>query len=389
MEKKIALLGSTGSIGKQTLEVIEALGHDYRVVALTAGSSDRLLAEQVKRFNPELAVLTDHEATERLRKKIGENGSVVESGDQGQIMAATWPTADLVVMAQVGFSGFRPLVAALKDGKMIALANKESLVIGGSILKRMGLLDREKILPVDSEHSAIWQCLEGSDPKTVARIYLTASGGPFYGRKREDLNLVTPDQALQHPNWQMGKKITIDSATMMNKGLEVIEAKWLFDLSLDQIEVIIHRQSIVHSMVEYIDGSILAQMGVADMRLPIQHALTYPDRKISRVENFNPFGKKLDFFPPDRDNFPCLDLAYRAAYLGGTMPAVLNGANEVAVAAFIENRIKFTAIPQVIEEVMDGHLNIDSPGLEDVVSADQWSRHKAAGVIDQQTGRMS
>lgn len=388
MKKKIALLGSTGSIGQQTLEVIEALGSNYRVVALTAGSNDRLLAEQIKLFKPELAVLTDSEATERLKKIVGPGGSHIESGDQGQIMAATWPTADLVVMAQVGFSGFGPLVAALKEGKSVALANKESLVIGGSILKRLGLLDRGKILPVDSEHSAIWQCLGDWGTEAVARIYLTASGGPFYGWKWEDLSQVTPEQALKHPSWQMGKKITIDSATMMNKGLEVIEAKWLFDLRLDQIEVIIHRQSIIHSMVEYIDGSILAQIGAADMRLPIQYALTYPDRRESRVAGFDPFGKKLDFSPPDRDNFPCLDLACRAAYLGGTMPAVLNGANEVAVAEFIGNRIKFTAIPQLIEEVMGCHQNIDDPELEDVVSADQWSRRKAAEIIERQTGRM-
>ncbi len=389
MEKKIAILGSTGSIGKQTLEVIAALGEGYRVVALTAGGNDILLEEQVREFKPELAVLSNIEAAERLAGKIGTTGCTVKSGEEGQVLAATWPQADLVVMAQVGFSGFSPLVAALKQGKMVALANKESLVIGGTILEQMGLLDRKKILPVDSEHSAIWQCLGGSGSEEVSRIFLTASGGPFFGCTKKELASVTPARALKHPNWQMGRKITIDSATMMNKGLEVIEAKWLFGLDLDQIEVIIHRQSIIHSMVEYIDGSIIAQLGVPDMRLPIQHALTYPERTESRVDRFDPFGKKLDFYPPDRDNFPCLELAYRAAELGGTMPAVLNGANEIAVAEFIGGRIGFNAIPEVINSVMSSHTNVENPGIDDVVSADQWSRRKAAQIIDAQTGRMS
>ncbi len=388
MEKKIALLGSTGSIGRQTLEVIETLGRGYRVVALTAGSSDELLADQIRRFKPELAVLSDAEAAGRLKNKISDTGCPVASGDEGQLRAATWPSADLVVLAQVGFSGFNPLVAALQEGKKVALANKESLVIGGAILERMGLLDRNRILPIDSEHSAIWQCLGGAGPEEVARIYLTASGGPFFGRTKAELNNVTPAQALKHPNWQMGSKITIDSATMMNKGLEVIEAKWLFNLDLDQVEVIIHRQSVIHSMVEYIDGSIIAQLGVPDMRLPIQHAITHPERSESRVERFDPFGKRLDFYPPDRHNFSCLDLAYRAARLGGTMPAVLNGANEVAVAEFIANKIKFTAIPDVIAEVMDSHTSMETPGIEDVVNADQWSRRKADEIIGVQMGRM-
>ncbi len=382
MEKRIAVLGSTGSIGKQTLQVIEALGEGYRVVALTAGSSDELLVKQIRRFKPELAVLSDTEAAGRLAAKVTATGCTVAAGEEGQLQAAAWPSADLVVLAQVGFSGFGPLVAALKEGKMVALANKESLVIGGEILKRMGLLDREKILPVDSEHSAIWQCLGDTGPGEVARIYLTASGGPFFGCTRLELDAVRPEQALKHPNWRMGNKITIDSATMMNKGLEVIEAKWLFGLKLEQIEVVIHRQSIIHSMVEYIDGSIIAQLGVPDMRLPIQHAITYPERLESRVERFDPFGKRLDFYAPDRDNFPCLDMAYRAARTGGSMPAVLNGANEIAVGEFIAGRIKFTAIPEVIEAVMDEHTVIEIPGIDDVVAADQWSRRKAAEIID-------
>ncbi len=383
MEKKIAVLGSTGSIGRQTLDVVESLGSNYRIVALTAGSNDCLMAEQVRQFRPELAVLNDPQAAERLKQAVHGTGCTIAAGESGQLQAATWPEADLVVMAQVGFSGFGPLVAALNEGKVIALANKESLVIGGSILKQEGLLDRERILPVDSEHSAIWQCLGGAAKEDIARIFLTASGGPFYGWEKNELNKVTPAQALKHPNWQMGNKITIDSATMMNKGLEVIEAKWLFDLELEQIEVIVHRQSIIHSMVEYIDGSVIAQLGVPDMRLPIQHALTYPEREKRRVERYNPFGKQLDFYPPDLDNFPCLALAYRAAKQGGTMPAVLNGANEIAVARFIEKTLSFTAIPEVIEQVMDSHDKIDKPGIEEVISADKWSRRRAAEVIDE------
>ncbi len=387
--KKIAVLGSTGSIGCQTLEVIKALGPEYKIVALAAGSSDELLAEQVRLFKPEMAALINRESAARLRVKIGLQECIVEEGQEGQLTAATWPGADLIVMAQVGFSGFEPLVAALQHGKMVALANKESLVIGGEILMRQGLLDRSKMLPVDSEHSAIWQCLGSSSTETVNRIYLTASGGPFYGWTRAELEKVTPSGALKHPNWQMGSKITIDSATMMNKGLEVIEARWLFNLSLEQIEVIIHRQSIVHSMVEYIDGSILAQLGLPDMKLPIQYALTYPERKNNNFKRFNPFGQVLEFNKPDRENFPCLDLACSAARTGGTMPAVLNGSNEIAVDAFIQGKIGFMSIPYVIETVMQNHNVISDPAVEDAISADNWSRLRAAEVIDGLIGRVN
>ncbi len=388
MVKRIVILGSTGSIGRQTLEVIEDLGNQYRVAALTAGSNDHLLSNQVKRFRPELAVLSDTEAAARLADRVSGLGCAVIGGEEGQIQAATWPEADIVVMAQVGFSGFIPLLSALKKGKKIALANKESLVIGGDILKRLGLLNSDYIIPVDSEHSAIRQCLGSAHPDEVAQIILTASGGPFFGWKKDDLDHVTPEQALDHPNWQMGKKITIDSATMMNKGLEVIEARWLFDISLEQIEVVIDRQSIVHSMVEYVDGSIIAQIGTPDMRIPIQYALTYPERKQSRVERFRPFGKTLHFEQPDRNSFPCLDLAYRAAMTGGTMPAALNGANEVAVEQFIGGSIKFTDIAKVIEQVMNNHTVIENPGIDDVIDADIWSRHKSVEVIDELSGRM-
>lgn len=385
--KKIAILGSTGSIGRQTLEVIDALGPDYRVVALTAGSNYKLLVEQARKFKPEMIVLSDHGAAFKLKEETKDLSCKVLAGSNGQIAAATLFEADLVVMAQTGFSGFEPLVAALKDDKMIALCNKESLVIGGEILERKGLLNRKKLLPVDSEHSAIWQCLGSSSLEDISKIYLTASGGPFYGKEGTELAEVTPEMALQHPNWTMGDKITIDSATMMNKGLEVIEAKWLFDLNLDQIEVVIHRQSIIHSMVEYKDGSILAQLGLPDMKGPIQYAITYPERRENNFEKFNPYGRVLEFEKPDRINFPCLDLAYRAAAAGGTMPAVLSAANEEAVKLFLNGAIRFTEIPKLIEKVMNNHEIISEPEIEDAVEADRWSRLEAAAVIELLIGR--
>lgn len=385
--KRIAILGSTGSIGRQTLEVIDELGSDYSVVALTAGSNYKLLAEQARKFKPEMVVLSDQEAALKLKEEINDLNCKILSGSKGQNAAATMPTADLVVMAQVGFSGFEPLVAALKDDKMIAISNKESLVIGGEILERKGLLDRKRLLPVDSEHSAIWQCLGSTSLKDINKIYLTASGGPFYGKESTELAEVTPEMALQHPNWTMGEKITVDSATMMNKGLEVIEAKWLFDLYLDQIEVVIHRQSIIHSMVEYKDGSVLAQLGLPDMKGPIQYAITYPERRENKFEKFNPFGQVLELEKPDRVNFPCLDLAFKAAATGGTMPAVLNAANEEAVKYFLNGTIRFTEISKVIEKVMKNHKIICEPEVEDAVEADRWSRFEAAKVIELLIGR--
>ncbi|MDY6825781.1 MAG: 1-deoxy-D-xylulose-5-phosphate reductoisomerase [Bacillota bacterium] len=387
--KKIAILGSTGSIGRQTLEVIESLGPQYRVIALTAGSNDRLLADQILKFKPKIAVLSDKVAAGRLAKAVDGTGCQVLQGNEGQEVAATLDEADLVVMAQVGFSGFKPLVSALKQGKKIALANKESLVIGGEILDKQGLLDRTKIYPLDSEHSAIWQCLRSGEKEEVDKIYLTASGGPFFGKTREELNHVTVDEALKHPNWKMGGKITIDSATMMNKGLEIIEAMWLFGLRLDQVEVVVHQQSIVHSMVKYKDGSVIAQLGRPDMRLPIQYALTYPERLESRFENFDPFDLVLDFKKPDRDNFPCLKLACRAVKEGGTMPAVLNGANEEAVRSFLVGGIAFTNIAEVIETVMNRHRLVSNPILQDIIAADIWARREAKVCITALEGRMN
>lgn len=387
--KKIVVLGSTGSIGRQTLEVIEMLGPQYKIIALTAGTNDSLLAKQVIKFRPKLAVLSNEEAAGRLSEALNGIGCQVMSGDQGQEIAATLGEADLVVMAQVGFSGFKPLVAALKKGKDVALANKESLVIGGEILNKMGLLDRTRIYPIDSEHSAIWQCLRSGRKEEVDKIYLTASGGPFYGKTRKELSHVTAEEALKHPNWNMGGKITIDSATMMNKGLEIIEAMWLFDLCLDQIEVVVHRQSIVHSMVKYKDGSVIAQLGRPDMHLPIQYALTYPERLESKFENFDPFDLVLDFKKPDRENFPCLDLACRAIKEGGTMPAVMNGANEEAVRSFLTGLIGFNNIAEMIEAIMNKHKPMSDPILQDVVAADRWARREAKVYITAIERRMN
>ena len=388
MVKRIALLGSTGSIGTQTLEVIDGLGDDYKVVALAAGSNYKLLAKQIGKYKPEYAALENENSQEKLKEIVNGEHCQFGKGQEGQLLAARWPSADLVVIAQVGFSGFEPLIAALESGKKVALANKESLVIGGEILQRFGLLDRERIFPVDSEHSAIKQCWTARNREEIARIYLTASGGPFYGMKRAELQKVTPQDALKHPNWQMGPKITVDSATMMNKGLEVIEAKWLFDLSLDQIKVVIHRQSIVHSMVEYVDGSTIAQLGLPDMRTPIQYALTYPERKTSLVRSYNPYGSTLTFAEPDHANFPSLKLAFRAAEAGGTMPAVLNGANEVAVELFLAHKLAFNAIPNLIEKVMELHDNIKMPEVSDVIAADCWARKKAMETSAVLRGRM-
>ncbi len=387
--KKIVLLGSTGSIGRQTLEVVRSLGSDYRIIALAAGKNDRLMAEQVREFKPELAVMSGDDSALKLAEAVKDLDVRVESGELWQNRTAAWPEADLVVFAQAGFSGFKPLVSALQAGKTVALANKESLVVGGDLLTRLGLLENARIIPVDSEHSAIWQCLGSAATKEISRIYLTASGGPFFGSSWETLQGVTAEQALKHPNWQMGPKITIDSATMMNKGLEVIEAKWLFGIELEQIEVLVHRKSIVHSMVEYVDGTFLAQLGSPDMRVPIQHALTYPERKKGLAKKYNPLGCNLTFEAPDRENFPCLDLAYSAALTGGTMPAVLNGANEKAVEKFLAGKIRFTDIPAIISKVMNDHSPVMEYTLEEAVAANYWARTASEEIIGRLTGRMT
>lgn len=381
--KKIALLGSTGSVGRQTLEVARALKDEVQVVALAAGKNDALLAEQINLFKPSLAVLAEEEALARLKKHSLPQETELASGAEGQILCATHPEADLVVLAQSGFSGFRPLLAALEAGKMVALANKEAIVSGGDLLERLGLFDRQKIIPLDSEHAAIWQAKGGAKTSEIEKVILTASGGPFFGWSKRALEKVTPKEALKHPNWAMGPKITIDSATMMNKGLEVIEACWLFDLKLSQVEVVVHRQSVVHSVVEYIDGTMMAQLGSPDMRAPIQHALTYPARKKGLIKKYSLRGN-LSFEEPDYNNFPCLNLARQAFKAGGTMPAVLSAANEVAVEHFLEGKIGFTKIPKVIEMVTREHQPVFKFSLDEVLEADHEARQVARLVIEEE-----
>lgn len=383
--KRIALLGSTGSIGRQTLEVMENLGREYKVVALTAGSNRELLEKQVRHFKPELAVLSDEEEAARLQQSLAGSGCRVEAGPEGQIWAARWAGADLVVIALVGFSGFQPTLAALEAKKVVALANKEALVVGGELFARRGLLDPEQLIPLDSEHSAIRQCLGGAAPDQIERIWLTASGGPFRNWEEERLARATPAAALAHPNWRMGPKITIDSATLMNKGFEFIEAHWLFGVPPERISVVIHPQSIVHSAVEFVDGSIIAQLGPTDMRLPLQYALSYPERRANPWPRFSFFNAALTFSEPDREKFPCLKLASRALRAGGTAPACLNAANEVAVENFLQGALGFTEIPQLITRVLDGHQVISRPEPRQLEEADRWARLRAGELLNERT----
>jgi 1-deoxy-D-xylulose-5-phosphate reductoisomerase len=372
LTENISILGSTGSIGTQTLEVVREIG-GIRVNAITAGSNIDLLEIQAKEFKPELVCVMDDSKALELKKRLTGLNCEVVSGMDGLIAAATISSADTVVNSVVGNIGLRPTVAAIKAGKNIALANKETLVTSGELVMKLVKDNNVNMYPVDSEHSAIFQSLQGNDMNKIENIWLTASGGPFRGMT--DLSNVTLADALNHPNWSMGKKITIDSATMMNKGLEVIEAKWLFNVDLDKIKVVVHPQSIVHSMVEYEDGAIIAQMGVPDMKVPIQYALTYPKRvkntfpKLSFFEHNN-----LTFEKPDLDVFTCLALAFEAIKTGGTMPAVLNAANEIAVAKFLDNRIGFNDIPRLIEKAMSAYTVKYDYSLEDVYEADSFAR---------------
>jgi 1-deoxy-D-xylulose-5-phosphate reductoisomerase len=373
MAKSISILGSTGSIGVQTLEAVKNLG--ITVVAMSANSNIKLLAHQIKEFSPKIVSVGTRELAEELSLLVKDSKTKILYGQEGNIQVATIQDSDTVVAAIVGIAGLIPVMEAIKSGKTIALANKETLVTAGEIMMNAAYENNVKILPVDSEHSAIFQSMEGNRHQDVDKIILTASGGPFRGKTKEELEVVTLEQALKHPNWSMGSKITIDSATLMNKGLEVIEAKWLFDLKLEQIEVMVHPQSIIHSMVQYIDGSIIAQLGPPDMRLPIQYALTYPNREknnFSRV-SFMEIGK-LEFIKPDVEAFPCLRLAFDALKSGGTMPAVMNGANEAAVALFLNRKIKFIDIPCIIENIMSKHIVNTKPVLDDIIYVDGWAR---------------
>lgn len=376
--KEIVILGSTGSIGLQTLEVIREFPGEFRVIGLAAGRNWPLLVKQIQEFHPRVVSLAGEEEARELKRHLsGEILPEIFWGEDGLVTVATCPGATVVLTALTGTAGLVPTVAALEKGLDIALANKETLVAAGSLVMELARRKVCRILPVDSEHSAIWQCLAGQPVGSINKILLTASGGPFR-KEPADLSGVTVEMALAHPNWRMGRKITIDSATLMNKGLEVLEARWLFDLDYDRIQVVLHPQSIIHSMVEFVDGSVLAQMGLPDMRLPIQYALTYPNRLPNRLPRVNWFALgELTFEPPDTRRFPCLDLAFAAGRTGGTLPAVLNAANEVAVEAFLAKEIGFTDIPVIVERVMDAHKVICRPQLDEIMAADGWARERA------------
>ena len=374
MTQSLSILGSTGSIGRQTLEVAEQLS--VRVAALTAGSNVERMAEQCRKFRPSLAVMATEQAADALRARIADLPIRVRSGMDGLIEAAELDEADTVVTAVVGMVGLRPTLAAIAKKKRIALANKETLVCAGELVMAAARASGAEIIPVDSEHSAIFQCLMGAHGKEeIRRLLLTCSGGPFFGKKPEELRGVTKADALRHPNWRMGAKITVDCATLMNKGLEVIEAMRLYRLPLDQVSVVIHRQSIVHSLVEYRDGAVLAQLGTPDMRLPIRYAMTYPERVESPAEPLDLLScPPLTFAQPDRDAFPCLQLAEAAAAQGGTACAVLNGANEEAVGLFLAGRIGFHDIPRLVAEARAAVPAEQEPALEDILAADQAAR---------------
>ena len=379
--RKISILGSTGSIGTQTLEVVENL-KDIKVMAITGNSNIKLLEEQARKYQPALVAVMDETNAEALKENLADMDIRVVSGMDGLVEAAIYEGVDTVVTSVVGNVGLKPTFEAIRAGKNIALANKETLVSAGQLVMDLAKKHNIKIYPVDSEHSAIFQSLQGNEGNKIERILLTASGGPFRGKKREELLHVTAADALKHPNWSMGAKITIDSATLMNKGLEVMEAKWLFDVDVDQIEVLVHPQSIVHSAVEYEDGAIVAQLGEPDMRVPIQYALTYPKRVKSPFPRVD-FAQRnnLTFDQPDMETFKCLSLAYRALKTGGTLPAVLNGANEVAVARFLKGDIGFLDIPELIEQTMDAYTVKYEYTLEDLLEADAWAKDYAAKVV--------
>ena len=369
--KKISILGSTGSIGTQTLEIVRD-NNDLQVEALVAKSNIELLEEQVREFKPKLVCVYDDEKAKVLKDNIKDLNIEVVSGMDGMIECATIESAEIVVTAVVGMIGILPTIEAIKSGKDIALANKETLVTAGHIIIPLAKENNVKIYPVDSEHSAIFQSLNGEDKKEIKKIILTASGGPFRGKKIEHLQDIGPEDALKHPNWSMGRKITIDSATMVNKGLEVIAAKWLFDVDFDKIQVVVHPQSIIHSMVEYVDGAVMAQLGMPDMKLPIQYALFYPNR---RVMNNN----KLDFYKlgsisfeePDMETFRGLKLAYEVGRTGGSLPTVYNAANEKAVELFLNNKIKFLDIYKIIEKCVDKHSVINNPSIEEILEVER------------------
>jgi 1-deoxy-D-xylulose-5-phosphate reductoisomerase len=391
--KGIAILGSTGSIGCNTLRVVESFGEEnFRVVALGAGRNISKLAEQVARHQPELVSVETEWRAEELSALLHERGVKLPRllvGEAGLVEVATHPEADCIVSATVGAVGFVPTLRALEAGKRVALANKETLVMAGELMTRAARVAGAELLPVDSEHNALHQCLRGEKRAEVRRLVLTASGGPFRTKSRAEMDEATVAEAMRHPTWNMGAKITIDSATLMNKGLEVIEARWLFDFAADEIGIVVHPESVVHSMIELVDGSVIAQMGVTDMRHAIQYALTYPLRHPSELPPLDLTQlSALHFEEPDVERFPCIALAYRALRTGGTLPAAMNAANEEAVQAFIDERISLTDIPRIIEEVMDGHTLRAVENLDVVLEADRTARLHAASIIETKKAKL-
>ncbi len=382
--KNLSILGSTGSIGRNALEIVEMFPERFSVKALTAKNNTTLLARQVERLDPEIAVVFDESRALEL-KSLLKSGSGVEImyGQDGYKNAATHDSVDMVVTAVVGSAGLIPTIAAIEAGKNIALANKETLVMAGEIVVKRAAINSVKILPIDSEHSAIFQCIAGNRRQDLDKILLTASGGPFLNRPENEFVKIRPQDALNHPTWRMGKKVSVDSATLMNKGLEVIEAKYLFGVSQEMIEVLIHPQSLIHSMVSFKDGAVMAQLGIPDMKGAIAYALSYPERLAldQPLPDFAGIGA-LTFEKPDLNKFPCLDLAYKACQTGETLPAVLNAANEVAVQAFLKQHVPFVTIPEVIEKIMESHTVVTDPALDDILESDRWAREQARNLID-------
>ena len=379
--KKIGILGSTGSIGTQTLEIVRS-NPDLQVIALAAGSNVSLMEQQVREFHPMLAVMGSEEVAADLKNRIADTDTRVSAGMEGMLELAILPQMEVLVTAIVGMIGIRPTIAAIKAGKTIALANKETLVTAGHIIMPLAKEKGVSILPVDSEHSAIFQSMHGENRERVSKILLTASGGPFRGKKTEELQNITVEDALKHPNWSMGRKITVDSATLVNKGLEVMEAKWLFDVEPEQIQVVVHPQSIIHSMVEYVDGGIMAQLGMPDMKLPIQYALFYPDRRPMDGRRVDFFAlKSISFEEPDIKTFRGLQLAYDAIAAGGSMPTVFNAANEKAVGLFLDKKIHFLAIYDLIQGAMEQHKVIANPTVDEILEAEAQAHAYISGKL--------
>ena len=375
--RKIAVIGSTGSIGANTLQVIKAHPRHLKVVALAARQNARLLFDQAKEFRPKLVCLFEPAQAAWLEHRLKPMGIQTVIGEDGLTAVSTLPNVDKIVFAMVGAVGLKPILAAIEKGKAVAIANKEPLVMAGELLRRTADQTGAQLIPIDSEHSGLWQCLEGRAPETVKKLILTSSGGPFF-RRKTDFRKVTSRQALRHPRWKMGPKITIDSATLMNKGLEVIEATNLFRFRLSQVDVVIHPEAVVHALIEFVDGAQLAQLGITDMRLPIQYALSYPTRFVNTIPSLDLTQvKTFHFYKPNLKRFPCLLLGYEAKRRGGTMPAVLNAANEVAVERFLNGSLPFSKIPRLIERVMAHHRPIQNPTLSQILDADKWARCEA------------